>query len=116
MLKVHVCFDYSLLKAINLLLTRPRVKLLKIMKMQIELCFFSESHLNNLNYTLNENQLPFVRSPTFSLSINPAFQGKGIAKVAMLQVGDFIKTHFPTCNEIILSVNTRNENAYQLYR
>jgi GNAT superfamily N-acetyltransferase len=50
-----------------------------------------------------------------SLSINPEFQGKGIAKVVMLQVFDFVKIHFPTCTEIILSVNTRNKNAYQLY-
>ena len=50
-----------------------------------------------------------------SLSINPKFQGKGIAKTAMLQVRDFVKNHFPTCDEIILSVNTRNKSAYQLY-
>ncbi len=135
----------------------------KIMKHQIELCFFSEHHLKDLNYILNENQLTFVRPPIFalnrakkkignefsltillnkrpvgflaldfgndklilgnnknavmlrSLSINPEFQGKGIAKVAMFQVIDFVKIHFPKCTEIILSVNTRNENAYHLY-
>jgi len=133
------------------------------MNPQIELCFFSENHLKDLNYILNENQLTFVKPPAFalnrakkkkgeefsltilfnkkpvgflaldfgddklilcdnknavmlrSLSINPEFQRKGIAKLAMLQVSNFVKIHFPKCTEIILSVNTRNKNAYQLY-
>ncbi len=50
-----------------------------------------------------------------SLSINPEFQGKGIAKTAMLKIDDFVKTHFPQCDELVLSVNKRNEAAYQLY-
>ena len=50
-----------------------------------------------------------------SLSINPKFQGKGIAKEAMLLVPEFVKIHFPTCNEIVLAVNFENPIAYQLY-
>lgn len=50
-----------------------------------------------------------------SLSLNPAFQGKGIAKEAMLVVPNFVKIHFPTCNEIVLAVNFENPIAYQLY-
>lgn len=133
------------------------------MQQNIELHFFSENHLEDLKYILNENQLAFVKPPNFalrrakgkrgeefsltilfnkrpigflaldfsndkfslcenknavmlrSLSINPEFQGKGIAKAAMLKIGDFVKIHFPKCDELILSVNIRNKTAYQLY-
>lgn len=50
-----------------------------------------------------------------SLSLNPAFQGKGIAKEAMLLIPEFVKIHFPSCNEIVLAVNFQNPVAYQLY-
>jgi ribosomal protein S18 acetylase RimI-like enzyme len=133
------------------------------MQHQPALYFFSENHLEDLNYMLDKDQLAFVKLPVFalnrakekkgeefpitilfnkkpigflaldfgddklalcdnknavllrSLSINPEYQGKGIAKIAMLQISDFIKMHFPKCNEIVLSVNKRNKNAYGLY-
>ena len=50
-----------------------------------------------------------------SLSINPLFQGKGIAKEAMFLVPDFVKKYFPNHNEIVLAVNSQNHLAYQLY-
>jgi len=50
-----------------------------------------------------------------ALSINPAFQGKGVAKSAMLQLPDFVKRHFPKTTEIVFGVNMENESAYQLY-
>lgn len=50
-----------------------------------------------------------------SLSINPDFQGKGIGKLAMLEVDHFIKEHFKDCNEIVLAVNEKNTSAFQLY-
>lgn len=50
-----------------------------------------------------------------SLSLNPEFQGKGIAKEAMLEVPDFLKINFPNCNEIVLAVNFKNLVAYHLY-
>ncbi|MBP7173886.1 MAG: GNAT family N-acetyltransferase [Cloacibacterium sp.] len=50
-----------------------------------------------------------------SLSLNPNFQQKGIAKESMFLTDDFVKTKFIDCNEIVLAVNSRNQNAYQLY-
>jgi RimJ/RimL family protein N-acetyltransferase len=50
-----------------------------------------------------------------SLSINPLFQGKGIAKKAMFLMPNFVKNSFPDCNEIVLAVNFQNSSAYQLY-
>ncbi|MFL9835470.1 GNAT family N-acetyltransferase [Chryseobacterium terrae] len=50
-----------------------------------------------------------------SLSINPEFQGKGIGKLMMIVLDDFIKEHFKDCNEIVLSVNERNDFAFQIY-
>ncbi|UIR56273.1 GNAT family N-acetyltransferase [Sphingobacterium sp. SRCM116780] len=49
------------------------------------------------------------------LSINPDFQGKGIAKQALLLLNSFVKTLFPGINEIVLTVNTNNMKAYHLY-
>lgn len=50
-----------------------------------------------------------------SLSLNPEFQGKGIGKSVMIVLDDFIKEHFKDCNEIVLSVNERNDFAFQIY-
>jgi len=50
-----------------------------------------------------------------SLSVNPQYQGRGIGKNAMLLVSDFVKAHFPDCNEVVLAVNFDNKNAYKLY-
>jgi len=52
-----------------------------------------------------------------SLSINPSFQGKGIGTEAMMQIPDFLKTHFDEkkTTEIVLAVNFKNTSAYQLY-
>lgn len=50
-----------------------------------------------------------------SLSVNPRMQGKGIGKMAMLEVGNFVKTHFGDCNEIVLAVNQKNDSAYHIY-
>jgi ribosomal protein S18 acetylase RimI-like enzyme len=50
-----------------------------------------------------------------SLSVNPALQGKGIGKSAMLQIDDLIREHFKSCDEIVLAVNQNNISAYELY-
>lgn len=50
-----------------------------------------------------------------SLSINPEFQGIGIGKSVMIVLDHFIKEHFKDCNEIVLSVNERNDLAFQIY-
>jgi len=50
-----------------------------------------------------------------SLSINPEFQGIGIGKSVMIVLDQFIKEHFKDCNEIVLSVNERNNLAFQIY-
>lgn len=50
-----------------------------------------------------------------SLSINPEFQGIGIGKSVMIVLDQFIKEHFKDCNEVVLSVNERNDLAFQIY-
>ncbi|CAA7194909.1 GNAT family N-acetyltransferase [Chryseobacterium potabilaquae] len=50
-----------------------------------------------------------------SLSINPLEQGKGIGKVAMAAIDNFMKEHFKDCDEIVLAVNQQNHIAYKLY-
>ncbi|WPO90279.1 GNAT family N-acetyltransferase [Chryseobacterium sp. YR459] len=50
-----------------------------------------------------------------SLSVNPQMQGRGIGKIAMLEVGNFVKNHFGECNEIVLAVNQKNNSAYHIY-
>ncbi|AZA79373.1 GNAT family N-acetyltransferase [Chryseobacterium sp. G0186] len=60
--------------------------------------------------TDNENAV-LVRS----LSVNPEIQGKGVGKIAMMQVDDFVKKNFKDCNEIVLAVNQQNDLAYHIY-
>lgn len=65
---------------------------------------------DKLDLTDNENSA-LLRS----LSVNPQMQGKGIGKAAMLEVGNFVRTHFETCDEIVLAVNQKNDSAYHIY-
>ncbi len=53
-----------------------------------------------------------------ALSINPKYQGKGIAKKAMELIPNFINEGigFSDIEEIVLAVNIKNKNAYRLYR
>jgi ribosomal protein S18 acetylase RimI-like enzyme len=50
-----------------------------------------------------------------SFSINPKFQGLGYGKTAMNFVYDFIKNNYPEVSEVVLSVNEKNDLAYQIY-
>ncbi|WP_019912845.1 GNAT family N-acetyltransferase [Paenibacillus sp. HW567] len=47
--------------------------------------------------------------------INYASQGQGIAKAAIALLPDFLRTHFPAMQEIVLAVNERNAAAGNLY-
>lgn len=49
-------------------------------------------------------------------SINHPAQGNGHAKAALRQLPNYIKEHFPTKYEIVLSVNLKNEPAFSLYQ
>jgi RimJ/RimL family protein N-acetyltransferase len=49
-------------------------------------------------------------------SINTSFQGRGIAQKSMALLPEFVKTHFPERNEIILSVNHENALAQHVYK
>ncbi|WP_336961139.1 GNAT family N-acetyltransferase [Chryseobacterium contaminans] len=60
--------------------------------------------------TDNENSV-LVRS----LSLNPEMQGRGIGKIAMTLVDDFVRENFKHCDEIVLAVNQKNESAYHIY-
>jgi RimJ/RimL family protein N-acetyltransferase len=66
-----------------------------------------------------ENIRDFTANPLAmvirALSINQSEQGKGYAKEAMLQLPAFVSNHFPEVNELILSVNFKNESAKKLY-
>lgn len=51
-----------------------------------------------------------------ALSINHLEQGKGFAKKAMQLLNGFVKSDFPTYDEIVLAVNHKNIPAQELYR
>lgn len=50
-----------------------------------------------------------------SLSVNPEMQGRGIGKIAMTLVEDFVRENFKNCDEIVLAVNQKNDSAYHIY-
>lgn len=50
-----------------------------------------------------------------SMSLNPAFQGKGYAKQALLCLHDFLIQNQITANKIVLGVHHKNLNAQSLY-
>lgn len=51
-----------------------------------------------------------------ALSINHLEQGKGFAKHAMRLLSEFVKSEFPSYDEIVLAVNHKNIPAQELYR
>lgn len=61
-------------------------------------------------YTANPNAM-LLRS----FSIDYRYQGQGIAKTAMLQLPEFMKSRFPGRNEVVLAVNRRNKAAQAVY-
>lgn len=65
---------------------------------------------DKLELTDNENSV-LVRS----LSINPHMQGRGIGKIAMMLIDDFVRKNFKQCDEIVLAVNQKNDSAYYIY-
>lgn len=65
---------------------------------------------DKLNLTENENSI-LIRS----VSLNPQFQGKGIAKEAFSKIAQFANENFSSFDELVLTVNFKNETAHQLY-
>lgn len=50
-----------------------------------------------------------------SFSIDYRYQGQGIAKMAMVQLPEFMKSRFPGRTEVVLAVNKRNKAAQAVY-
>lgn len=73
--------------------------------------FFALDCTLNRWYKPQNDKVALLRS----LTINPKFQGKGIAKETMLQLPNLVKEKFPKVEEIGFGVNFKNKNAYQLY-
>ncbi|MFD1737537.1 GNAT family N-acetyltransferase [Bacillus salitolerans] len=63
------------------------------------------------DYTNNRSSL-ILRA----LSINYKDQNKGYAKMALLQLREYVKDHFSEIEEVALAVNARNVVAINLYR
>ncbi|MNJ36269.1 hypothetical protein D3C77_310510 [compost metagenome] len=65
---------------------------------------------NIANFAINSNAMLLQ-----SFSIDYQHQGQGVAKGAMLQLPEFMKSQFPGRNEVVLSVNKRNKAAQAVY-
>jgi len=51
-----------------------------------------------------------------SFSIDADSRGKGLGKQVIQALPDYVKQHFTNINEIVLTVNTDNKRAHQLYQ
>lgn len=51
-----------------------------------------------------------------SFSITERMQGQGLAQAALPQLPDYVRTHFPNTDEIVLSVNFKNPKAIHVYQ
>src|SRR5690606_7838917 len=49
-------------------------------------------------------------------SVNPKYQGRGIATGSIYALPEFIREEFPAFNEVVLGVNARNIPAQHLYK
>lgn len=66
----------------------------------------------NDKFELTENENSVLLR---SLSINPKFQGKGIGKAAIFLLTAFIQNNFPIADEIVMTVNLKNDVAHHIY-
>ena len=48
-------------------------------------------------------------------SVNPKFQGRGIATGSIYALSDFIRSEFPAIDEVVLGVNAKNKPAKRLF-
>nr|WP_238942602.1 GNAT family N-acetyltransferase [Planococcus beigongshangi] len=48
-------------------------------------------------------------------SVNPKYQGRGIATGSIYALQDFIRREFPDFDEVVLGVNARNKPAKRLF-
>ncbi|MBM7579371.1 GNAT family N-acetyltransferase [Jeotgalibacillus terrae] len=73
--------------------------------------FFVLEQSERLNhYTQNESAYLLA-----SLSITKGQQGKGFAKEAMNLLPEWVRQEIPMCDEVVLSVNLKNDAAFRLY-
>lgn len=80
---------------------------------------YNEKPAGFFSLDLSEDRFMYTDNPKSILlravSVMPQFQGKGVAKEAMLLLPSFVKLHFAEVNEIVFGVNLDNEVAYSLY-
>lgn len=72
--------------------------------------FILDKGIDRLQLTENPKSL-LMRS----YSINPEYQGKGYGKKVMQLLTDYIKQHDDLIEELVLSVNLKNQHAYHVY-
>jgi GNAT superfamily N-acetyltransferase len=72
--------------------------------------FVLDDSNEKFTYTTEMNSL-LLRS----LSLHPAYQGKGLGKEIMGVLDEFVQLHFPEKTSIYLAVNQRNIRAKELY-
>lgn len=72
--------------------------------------FILQEGSNIASFTTNANAMLLQ-----SFSVDYRHQGQGIAKRAMIQLPEFMKSQFPGRNEVVLGVNKRNKAAQAVY-
>lgn len=50
-----------------------------------------------------------------AFSVSLTFQGRGYAKRGLMQLGEYVHTHFPEAKQVVLAVNEQNGPARSLY-
>lgn len=74
---------------------------------------FMRLNLNEERFALTDNPNAILIK---SFSVTQNMQGKNIAQSALKQLPKYLKKHFPEVNEIVLSVNFKNEKAIHVYQ
>ncbi len=74
--------------------------------------FILDDGSDKFDYTGNVNAV-LLRS----LSLNPAYQGQGLAKRAFVSsmLAELLREYFPCADEVVLGVNEDNQAVYCLY-
>ena len=99
------------LKKINDTYASNTAKYVLILENGVPVGFFAlEDGEKLLKYSTNAN----ARLLT-SFSIDSRNQGKGLAKIGLQLLPEFVSRHLPGTDEIVLGVNQRNTPAYHLY-
>ena len=89
---------------------RQQAVLIRLITGELVGFFCLSSWPDGEDYTANQQAVLFR-----AMSIDERYRGQHYGQQALALLGEFVKRHYPECNEVVLGVNVNNQVATGLY-